>query len=88
VNEALTGSVDLGLVGAVLPARAESGVNQAVSPGRIKSHRIGIHTGNLAACDEAIARWVFFCFLRTPPGIVAKKNSLVLERSGLEEFSS
>ena len=50
-NQDLASSLDLGLVGTVLPSCADSGVDQTVSPGRIETRSIRVYAGNLASCD-------------------------------------
>ena len=52
LNEDLTSSVDLCQVGTLAPGRAESRIDQAISPCRVKSRGIGVHTGNLSTSDE------------------------------------
>ena len=85
LNESLTGSFDLSLVGAVLPTRAESGVNQAVSPGRVKPCRIGVWAGNLTTSDKAGDK----VFSGSGSAVQEeKKNLQVPEPRGLEQFSS
>jgi hypothetical protein len=53
LDEELAIGLDLGEVGAILPARTESGVDQALSPGRVEACRLGVHAGHLSASDKA-----------------------------------
>src|SRR6266545_1931182 len=57
LNEELTSSLDCSGVGTILPARAESRVDQAVSPGGIKTCRLGVYTGYLSASNEAMGKF-------------------------------
>ena len=56
LNEELTGSVDLCQSRAILPAGAEGGVDQTISPGRVKTRSIRVYTGNLSASDETAGK--------------------------------
>jgi len=53
LNDELTSSLDLSQVGTVLPRRADSHVDQALPPGRVKARRLGVYTGYLSASNEA-----------------------------------
>ena len=54
LDEALTGGFDLGLVRSLWPVCANDSIDQTVAPGRVKAHRLRVHAGNLAACNEAV----------------------------------
>jgi len=56
LNEKLTGNLDLSRIGTIFPAGAKSGVDEAVSPDRVKTCRLGVHAGHLSAGDEANGR--------------------------------
>ena len=52
LDEELASSFDLCQIRTFPPGPAEKHKGQAISPSRVKSRRIGIHTGNLSASDE------------------------------------
>jgi len=52
LDEELASGFDFCQIRTFPPGPAEKHKGQAISPGRIKSHRIGIHTGNLSASNE------------------------------------
>ncbi len=54
LNEELTSSLDCSGVVTIFPARAKNRVDQAVSPGRVKTCRLGVYTGYLSASNEAM----------------------------------
>ena len=83
LDEELTSSFDLSRIGTIRPARAESHVDQALSPGRIKTCGLGVHTGHLTASDEAVRRFLGSKF--SYPEIVGK-DSQVPESRCLEQF--
>ena len=60
LDEALTGSFDLSLVGALRPGSVENGVDKTISPDRVKACRLGVHAGNLTPCDEAVETIVWY----------------------------
>lgn len=79
LNELLAVGIDLGLVGTFLPRCGDDGVDQAVSPGGVKAHRVGVDAGDLAARHETSDN--FFLRIRVPPEEV---NSLVLDPRGFK----
>src|SRR6266545_6815172 len=85
LNEELTSSLDCSGVGTIFPARAESRVDQAVSPGRVKTCRLGVYTGYLSASNEATAVNSQDPF---PTCRVLAGGKLTPESRCLEEFSS
>ena len=56
LNEELTSGLDVSQVGTVLPRRADSREDQALSPGRVKTCGIRVYTGYLSASDEAMGK--------------------------------
>ena len=54
LNEELTSSLDLSQGGTVLPRREDNHVDQAFSPGRVKTCGLGVYTGYLSASNEAM----------------------------------
>ena len=56
LDEELTSSFDLCQIGAFPPGPADTRKDQTISPNRVKSRRIGIHTGNLSASDETVGK--------------------------------
>jgi hypothetical protein len=54
LDEELASGINLGDIRAIFPERAQSGVDQALSPGRVEACRLGVHTGHLSARDDAI----------------------------------
>ena len=83
LDEELTSSFDLSRIGTILPARAESHVGQALSPGRIKTCGLGVYTGHLTASDEAVGRLLGSRF---PYPEIVGKDSQVPESRCLEQF--
>lgn len=75
LNEELTGSIDLCQVGTILPARADSGVDRALSPSRVKTRGLGVHTGDLSASDETVKGRKFSGFKCAVHGIVGKNGT-------------
>lgn len=64
---------------------AEGRVDQALAPGRIKTRRLGIRTGNLSVGDGTVGR--FSGFKYASPGVVGK-GWPELENRYLEQFRS
>jgi len=54
LNDELTSGLDLSRVGTILPYRADSRIDQAFPPGRVKTCRLGVYTGYLSASNEAM----------------------------------
>ena len=84
LNETLAGCIDLGLVGTFLPRCVDNGVDQAISPDGVETCRLGVHAGNLAACNKATRRGDFSGSQHSRER--EKESSLVLETGGFEKF--
>ena len=81
LNETLTSSINFGQSGTILPGRADSRVDQALSPSRVKTHRFGVHTGNLSARDKTVGKDLSLCAHQ-----ITRKDVHIPDPGCLEQF--
>jgi len=56
LNEELASGLDLCKIGTFPPERPDNRKGQAISPSRVESRRIGIHTGDLSTSGQTVGQ--------------------------------
>ena len=86
LNEELTSSFDLRQIGTSPPSPADTRKDQAISPSRVNSRRIGIYTRNLSASDETVEEKSQDLGSRVPVEIVGRDLLVPEIGCNLEQF--